>query len=225
MLKEENLVFESYIVVDDKVKKKALDQENSEGRVKQSSPKDQQAKNDDTNLSVAASAIIDKFGAMPFTPGMPFSAGLMQLPVKTKKKENVVEYATDKDLDCLVILVNGIQGEQHKIFQFSIQHSKSKNTKSPFLAQNRAGNTFLEFNQDWHLREKENMFLIQTESNGVCTAKPLSWVSESEITPMIHLKNASKKLRKDVWIMNGYTDRLDEVSLQSIYKSSTDDFL
>ena len=42
---------------------------------------------------------------------------------------------------------------------------------------------------------------------------------------MIHLKNASKKLRKDVWIMNGYTDRLDEVSLQSIYKSSTDDFL
>ena len=34
-----------------------------------------------------------------------------ELPVKKKKKENLVEYASDKELECLVILVNGIQGE------------------------------------------------------------------------------------------------------------------
>ena len=46
--------------------------------------------------------------------------GLEELQVK--KKENVVLYAVDKDLDCLVIIINGLQGEQHKIFQFTVEN-------------------------------------------------------------------------------------------------------
>jgi hypothetical protein len=42
--------------------------------------------------------------------------------------------------------------------------------------------------------------MISTDSKGICTAKPLSFTEKSEV-PVVTLKNASKELRKDVWIM------------------------
>ena len=98
----------------------------------------------------------------------------------------------------MIILVKGVKGEQHKIFQF--KEGDEKKHKNPRFVTNRAGNTYLEFNQDWHIRELDEIFLIQTDSKAVCTAKPLSFTDKSEV-PMVTLKNASKELRKDVWIM------------------------
>ena len=43
--------------------------------------------------------------------------------------------------------------------------------------------------------------------------------------PAVYLKNASKDLRKDVWIIEGNAENDEEVTLHSICKSSTDDFL
>ena len=148
----------------------------------------------------------------------------------------------------MIILVKGVKGEQHKIFQFK---DGSKKGKFPDVVTNRAGNTYLEFNQDWHIRGLEEIFLIQTDSKAVCTAKPLSFAEKSEV-PMVTLKNASKELRKDVWIMKvkekdyqpsepsdkGEDDGSDQNSetpadegetkkrvVNTICKSSTDDFL
>ena len=83
----------------------------------------------------------------------------------------------------------------------------------------------MEFNQDWHLRESDALFLIQTESNGICSAKPLDFEGTGEKMPAVYLKNASKDLRKDVWIIEGNAENDEEVTLHSICKSSTDDFL
>ena len=158
--------------------------------------------------------------------GAAYNAGInAALPAKKKKREREVLYAVDRDLEVLVLLVKGQKGEQHKIFQFSTEHCEQKQTHDPFLATNRAGNTYLEFNQDWHLRDSETLFLIQTETNGTCTAKPLSFVPEAEKMPAVQLKNASKDLRKDVWVMEGNADDAGEVTVHSICKSSTDDFL
>ena len=93
------------------------------------------------------------------------------------------------------------------------------------LQSNRAGNTYLEFNQDWHLRDSTMMFIIQTESNGNCTAKPLNFDKDGDKMPVVTLKNASKELRKDVWVMEGNVDNDTEVTVNTICKSSTDDFL
>ena len=40
--------------------------------------------------------------------------GLEELKAKSKK-ENQVLYAVDKNLSCLVIVINGTMGDQHKI--------------------------------------------------------------------------------------------------------------
>ena len=70
------------------------------------------------------------------------------------------------------------------------------------------------------------MFIIQTESNGTCTAKPINFdKDESGKVPVVVLKNASKELRKDVWVMEGNADNPEEVTVNTICKSSTDDFL
>ena len=69
------------------------------------------------------------------------------------------------------------------------------------------------------------MFIIQTESNGNCTAKPLNFDKDSDKMPVVTLKNASKELRKDVWVMEGNVDNDTEVTVNTICKSSTDDFL
>ena len=74
------------------------------------------------------------------------------------------------------------------------------------MTSNRAGNTYLEFNQDWHLRNLDELFLIQTESNGYCSAKPLSFDLDGEKMPAVQMLNASKELRKDVWVMEGSSE-------------------
>ena len=43
--------------------------------------------------------------------------------------------------------------------------------------------------------------------------------------PSVQLKNASKDLRKDVWVMEGNAENENEITVHSICKSSTDDFL
>ena len=43
--------------------------------------------------------------------------------------------------------------------------------------------------------------------------------------PSVQLKNASKDLRKDVWVMEGNAENASEITVHSICKSSTDDFL
>ena len=83
----------------------------------------------------------------------------------------------------------------------------------------------MEFNQDCHLRNLDQIFLIQTESNGICSAKHLNFGDYDDNAPTIVLQNASKDLEKDVWVMEGNTNDALEVTLTSIYKSSTDDFL
>ena len=93
------------------------------------------------------------------------------------------------------------------------------------MTSNRSGNTYLEFNQDWHLRDLDKLFLITTESNGVCTAKPLSFDTDGDKMPAVYLHNSSKELIKDVWVMEGSTESSDEITVHSICKSSTDDFL
>jgi hypothetical protein len=44
--------------------------------------------------------------------GANYNAGINQeLPIKKKKKEKEINYAVDRDLEVLVILVKGIKGE------------------------------------------------------------------------------------------------------------------
>ena len=94
----------------------------------------------------------------------------------------------------------------------------------------------------------DSLFLIQTETNGFCTAKPLRFYEGNDKMPSVEMKNASKELSKDVWIMeqnpdqnkeensekksekessssSSENDAATEVSIHSICKSSTDDFL
>jgi len=76
------------------------------------------------------------------------------------------------------------------------------------------------------LREQDQLFIVQTETNDVCTAKPLSFTSSVEgKMPTVTLKNASRSLIKDVWIMEGNAENEEEVTICSLCKSSTDDFL
>ena len=70
------------------------------------------------------------------------------------------------------------------------------------------------------------MFLIQTESNGVCAAKNLIFEDDpSQRLPPITLKNARKKGSKDVWVGLTIEDGVETPILSSLCKSSTDDFL
>lgn len=72
------------------------------------------------------------------------------------------------------------------------------------------------------------LFVIQTESNGLCTAKLLPQPDEGKgkKMPVVTLKNASKQLKKDVWIMEfKVSEDDDKTSISTLCKSSTDDFL
>ena len=56
------------------------------------------------------------------------------------------------------------------------------------------------------MRDIDGLFLIQTETNGVCMAKPLDFDGEMDKMPAVEMKNASKELGKDVWIMDGSSE-------------------
>ena len=56
-------------------------------------------------------------------------------------------------------------------------------------------------------------------------AKPLDFDGEMDKMPAVEMKNASKELGKDVWIMDGSSENQEEVTIHSICKSSNDDFL
>ena len=68
------------------------------------------------------------------------------------------------------------------------------------------------------------MFLIQTETNGACTAKQIVFDKDAKL-PIVIMKNASRELRKDVWVMEGNAEHDDEKTVNTLCKSSTDDFL
>ena len=70
------------------------------------------------------------------------------------------------------------------------------------------------------------MFIIQTENNGVCTAKNLVFENEPlTVLPPITLKNARKKGSKDVWVGLTKIEDEDVQVLSTLCKSSTDDYL
>ena len=155
--------------------------------------------------------------------GKPYNVGINLLPEKEEKKEeNVVFYAADMNLKTLTIIYNGKKGEQHAVIQFDKSYNEDKQTNEPCKLGKRLASTKLEFSADPHLRECDYNFIIQTESNGKCTAKNLAF--DNRYAPTMELKNATRGLFKDVWVYK-IDDEGEIYNFNSFCMSSVDDSL
>ena len=133
--------------------------------------------------------------------GKPYNVGINLLPEKEEKKEeNIIFYAADMNLQTLTIIYNGKKGEQHAVIQFdkSKSYNEENQINEPCKLSKRLASTKLEFSADAHLRECNCNFIIQTDSNGKCTAKNLTF--DNSYAPTMELKNATRGLMKDIWV-------------------------
>lgn len=127
------------------------------------------------------------------------------------------------NLKTLTIIYNGKKGEQHAVIQFDKSYNEDKQTNEPCKFAKRLASTKLEFSTDPHLRECNYNFIIQTESNGKCTAKNLTF--NSDYAPTMELKNATRGLFKDVWVYDTSLREKEFCNFNSFCMSSVDDSL
>lgn len=134
----------------------------------------------------------------------------------------------------LCIIIKGAEGEQHKVVMFN------PTKLDPLRIDIRGGNTDLEFNMNSHIRNYNQIFIVQTESNGAANAKQLNFDLEDNIEedspigfPPIVFTNPKQGYAKDCWLIKiDGEDGFDEVEksgmqfyVQTICKSSTDEYL
>jgi hypothetical protein len=109
------------------------------------------------------------------------------------------------------------------VIQFDKSYNEDKQTNEPCKLAKRLASTKLEFSTDPHLREYNYNFIIQTESNGKCTAKNLTFDSSS--SSIMELKNATRGLFKDVWVYYTSLRGQENCNFNSFCMSSVDDSL
>jgi hypothetical protein len=101
--------------------------------------------------------------------------------------------------------------------------------KEPLLTANRAGNTDLEFNMNSHIRPKNQIFIVQTESNDTVTAKQLEFEPQSGEKvkmPPIPFTRPQRGYAKDCWVAAVKGKEADEeFNVFTLCKSSTDEYL
>lgn len=66
-------------------------------------------------------------------------------------------------------MIVGSEGEQHKLILFNDEK------REPISITQRSGATTLSFNENAHTRDDDMIFLITTEANGQCSAKPIQF--------------------------------------------------
>ena len=86
-----------------------------------------------------------------------------------KKEQNEVIMTSDNECSILALVVKGMKGEQHKVILFDWDKEE------PLTMVNRAATTDLEFNMNSHIRPRNQIFIVQTESNNTVTAKQLEF--------------------------------------------------
>lgn len=139
-------------------------------------------------------------------------------PAAELKEQNQLSMVSDNECSILALIIKGLKGEQHKVILFDEKKG------DPLSAVNRAGNTDLEFNMNSHIRAKNQIFIVQTESNDSATAKQLEFTNDTSIKEPIPFTRPQRGFAKDCWVIQSKEQREeDEFSVFTIVKSSTDE--
>jgi len=120
-------------------------------------------------------------------------------PVAEKFQENELIITSDNGCLILGLIIKGLKGEQHKVIMFNPEKF------GPLSSTNRAGNCELEFNMNSHIREYNQVFIVQTEPNDTVTAKQLKFnpdEDEDGTLPTITFSKPMRGYAKDCWLVS-----------------------